>query len=131
MLISEFAKATGLTLDTIRFYIAKGLLKPDRSPKGGSNQYRLFKPEDVTTARMIRLQQTLGFTLAEILALNDEYRAGEHSSERTIEVLQLQIERLQQRKYALEVALSFLQRKVDWVKSGKAGPAPQMEDDRR
>ncbi|HIC2071361.1 TPA: MerR family DNA-binding transcriptional regulator, partial [Raoultella ornithinolytica] len=25
MLISEFAKATGMTVDTIRFYIAKGL----------------------------------------------------------------------------------------------------------
>lgn len=128
MLISEFARVTGLPVDTIRFYIAKGLLKPDRGLKGGSNPYQLFKPEDVTAARMIRLQQALGYTLGEILALNEEYRAGEHSPERTVEVLELQIERLKQRKEALDAALSFLRGKVDWIKSGKAGPAPQLED---
>ncbi|WP_244635916.1 MerR family transcriptional regulator [Chthonobacter albigriseus] len=90
--------------------------------------YQLFKPEDVITARMIRLQQTLGYTLGEILALNEEYRAGEHSSERTVEILQLQIGRLQQRKDALEAALTFLHRKVEWVKAGKTGPAPRLED---
>src|SRR5690606_15488590 len=128
MLISEFAEVTGLPVDTIRFYIAKGLLKPDRGLKGGSNPYHLFKPEDVTATRMIRLQQTLGYSLGEILALNDEYRAGEHSAERTIEVLQLQIERLQHRKEALDAALTFLHGKVDWIKSGKPGVAPSLED---
>ncbi len=128
MLISEFAKAAELPVDTIRFYIAKGLLKPDRGLKGGSNPYQLFKPEDVTAARMIRLQQTLGYTLGEILALNEEYGAGEHSSERTIEVLQLQIVRLQQRKAALDAALTFLHGKIDWIKSGKPGTAPRLED---
>ena len=77
---------------------------------------------------MIRLQQTLGFSLGEIRALNDEYRAGEHSSERTIDVLQSQIERLQQRKLALDAALSFLRGKVDWIKSGKPGDTPRLED---
>ncbi|KGF71314.1 MerR family transcriptional regulator [Hoeflea sp. BAL378] len=131
MLISEFAKATGLPVDTIRFYIAKGLLKPDRGLKGGSNPFQLFTPEEVTVARMIRLQQTLGYTLGEIRALNDEYRAGAHSPERTLEVLQLQIERLQHRKAALDAALTFLHGKVEWIRSGRTGPAPQMEDDQR
>jgi len=128
MLISEFAKAVELPVDTIRFYITKGLLKPERSLKGGSNPYQQFSAEDVTTAKMIRLQQTLGYSLAEIRALNDEYRAGKHSSERTIEVLQSQIERLQQRKAALDAALAFLVGKVDWIKSGKPGDSPRLED---
>ncbi|NVD41895.1 MerR family transcriptional regulator [Ensifer sp. HO-A22] len=128
MLISEFAKAAELPIDTIRFYIAKGLLKPDRSAKGGSNPYQIFKPEDVTAARMIRLQQTLGYSLGEILALNEEYRAGENSSERTIEVLQSQIERLEERRAALNAALSFLQGKVEWIKAGKPNEAPRLED---
>ncbi|GGH56228.1 MerR family transcriptional regulator [Frigidibacter albus] len=128
MLISEFARKAGLPVDTIRFYIAKGLLKPDRALKGGSNPYQLFKPEDVTAARMIKLQQKLGYTLGEILALNEEYRAGEHSSERTIEVIQLQIERLQHRKEAMDAALAFLLGKLDWIRSGKPGPAPRLED---
>ncbi len=128
MLISEFAKAAGLSVDTIRFYVAKGLLQPDRGLKGGSNAYQVFSQDDVTAARMIKLQQTLGYTLGEILALNEEYRAGGHSPERTIDVLQAQIERLRQRKEALETALNFLQDKVDWIRSGKPGNAPNLEN---
>jgi len=128
MLISEFARATDLPIDTIRFYISKGLLKPQRSAKGGSNPYQMFCSEDVTAARMIRLQQTLGYSLGEILALNEEYRVGEHSPERTIEVLQSQIERLEERKAALDAALSFLRGKVDWIKAGKPNDAPRLED---
>lgn len=128
MLISEFAKAAGLPIDTIRFYVAKGLLKPARSAKGGSNPYQLFKPDDVTAARMIRLQQSLGYSLGEILALNEEYRSGEHSPERTIEVLQAQIKRLEERRAVLDAALSFLRGKVDWIKAGKPEEAPHLED---
>jgi MerR family copper efflux transcriptional regulator len=128
MLISEFARAADLPVDTIRFYITKGLLKPARSAKGGSNPYQVFRREDVTTARMIRLQQTLGYSLGEILELNEEYRAGEHSPERTVEVLLLQIARLEERKAALDQALSFLRGKVDWIKAGKPEGAPRLED---
>jgi MerR family transcriptional regulator, copper efflux regulator len=131
MLISEFARTVELPVDTIRFYIAKGLLKPGRSVKGGSNPYQVFKREDVTAARMIRLQQTLGFTLGEIRDLNEEYLAGEPSTERTLEVLQSQIDRLQDRKLALDAALSFLHAKLDWIKSGKPGDAPLLEDYQR
>jgi DNA-binding transcriptional MerR regulator len=128
MLISEFAKVTGLPVDTIRFYISKGLLKPERSTRGGSNPYQIFRTEDVTAARMIRLQQTLGYSLREIQALNEEYRAGEHSSQRTIEVLQSQIARLTERKAALDAALSFLRGKVEWIRAGKSDDAPRPED---
>lgn len=128
MLISEFAKATELPVDTIRFYITKGLLKPERSVKGGSNPYQVFNPDDVTTARMIRLQQTLGYSLAEILALNEEYRAGAQSPEHTIKVLQTQIERLEERQAGVNAALSFLRGKVEWIKAGKPDDAPRLED---
>ncbi|GAB4063985.1 MerR family transcriptional regulator [Ancylobacter sonchi] len=128
MLISEFAKATGLPIDTIRFYISKGLLTPERSLKGGSRPYQTFKQEDVTAARMIRLQQTLGYSLGEILTLNQQYRAGETSPELTIEVLQMQIDRLEERKAALNAALSFLRGKVDWIRAGKPDDAPRLED---
>lgn len=128
MLISEFARTTGLPLDTIRFYIAKGLLRPGRGVKGGSNPYQVFSPDDVTTARMIRLQQNLGYSLGEIRALNDEYHAGEGSPERTVEILRSQIARLEERKAALDAALSFLHEKVAWIEAGKPDDAPGLED---
>ena len=40
MLISEFARAVDLPVDTIRFYISKGLLKPGRSLKGAPTPTR-------------------------------------------------------------------------------------------
>lgn len=125
MLISQFARETGLSVDTIRFYVNKGLLRPERSSKGGSNPYQLFTQDDVTAAQMIRLQQSLGYSLAEIRALADEYRQGAGSVERTAEILHSQIARLQERRRELDAALSFLTAKVEWVEAGKPGASPQ------
>ncbi|WHO40091.1 MerR family transcriptional regulator [Sphingobium sp. AP49] len=128
MMISQFSKATGLSADTIRFYIAKGLLTPQRSGKGGSNPYQLFGPDDVTAARMIRLQQFLGYSLREIAALNEEYLSGAGSDARTAEVLRQQIERLTERRSAIDSALEFLTGKLAWIEAGKPGDAPPLKD---
>lgn len=126
MLISQFAREAGLSVDTVRFYIAKGLLKPERSArKGGANPYQLFGADDVTAAQMIRLQQSLGYSLAEIGALAEEYRQGAGSPERTGEVLRKQIARLEERQRELDVALAFLKGKLEWVEAGQSGAAPQ------
>lgn len=126
MLISQFAKATGLSVDTVRFYIAKGLLKPERSArKGGTNPYHVFSAADVTAALMIRLQQSLGYSLAEIGTLAEEYRRGAGSPALTGEVLRRQIARLEERRRELDAALAFLQGKLEWVEAGQPGAAPQ------
>ncbi|GFE75788.1 hypothetical protein NTCA1_34370 [Novosphingobium sp. TCA1] len=126
MLISQFAKKVGLSVDTVRFYIAKGLLKPQRSArKGGANPYQVFSADDVTAAQMIRLQQSLGYSLAEIGVLAEEYRRGAGSPERTGEVLRKQIVRLEERQRELDTALAFLKGKLEWVEAGQPGSAPQ------
>ncbi|MDH1701839.1 MerR family transcriptional regulator [Comamonas terrigena] len=126
MLISEFASATGLSTETVRFYVGKGLLKPRRSTLGGSNPYQVFSTEDVTAVRMIQLQKSLGYSLSEIAALNREYRAGAKSVARTAEVLRNQIERLQEQRAQLDTALDFLTNKLTWIEGGKRGDAPQF-----
>ena len=128
MLISQFSRVTGLSPDTIRFYIGKGLLKPERSSKGGSSSYQIFGPHDVTTARMIRLQQSLGYSLREIAVLNEEYRRGASSPERTAQVLRLQIAKLEARRTDLDSALAFLYGKLEWIAAGKPGDAPEWQD---
>ncbi|MCO7633881.1 hypothetical protein NJF54_18820 [Pseudomonas guariconensis] len=77
---------------------------------------------------MIRLQQSLGYSLNEIADLNREYRSGARYPERTAEVLRLQIERLQAKKDRLDEALSFLQEKLEWVETGQRGDAPRFDD---
>jgi len=127
MLISEFSKATGLPADTIRFYVRKGLLRPERGSKGGANPYQIFHAGDVTTARMIRLQQALGYSLREIAALNAEYRTGAASPKRTAAILRRQIGRLEQKQADIETALKFLRGKLDWIAAGQPGPPPSLD----
>jgi DNA-binding transcriptional MerR regulator len=84
MLISKFARATGLTPDTIRFYVRRGLLKPLTGNKGGSNPYQVFTDEHVQMARTVRMGmvQSLGFSLREIAALNVGYQANDSGTRR-------------------------------------------------
>jgi len=66
MPIGKVAKATGLSIDAIRFYEKAGLLKePPRSHSG----YRLFGPEAVHDLQFIAQAQALGFSLREIREL--------------------------------------------------------------
>ena len=41
MLISEFARLTGLTRDTVRFYARLGILRPQTNGKGGRHPLML------------------------------------------------------------------------------------------
>ena len=62
--IGEVADRTGVTQRTLRFYEEKGLLNPPERMDGG---FRLYSERDIQRIEYIRrLQQFLGFTLAEI-----------------------------------------------------------------
>lgn len=60
------AAEAGVNLETLRYYERRGLLPaPDRSLGG----HRVYTPETVTTLRVIKAAQRLGFTLDEIVDL--------------------------------------------------------------
>ncbi len=69
--IGRLAKATGVNIDTIRFYERVRLMPaPARRPSG----YREYDAEAVRCLRFIRRAKHLGFTLteiAELLSLSD------------------------------------------------------------
>ena len=102
MLISEFACATGLSRDTVRFYVRRGLLAPLAGNKGGSNPYQVFTNEHVQMARTIRMAQSLGFSLREIAALNVEYQAKRITPSRGAEILRAQLVRLEEKAAHVE-----------------------------
>ncbi|MBT2444101.1 MerR family transcriptional regulator [Streptomyces sp. ISL-36] len=78
----EVADAAGVTLQTLRYYERRGLLaEPDRSPGG----HRLYREDAVTTLRVIKAAQRLGFTLAEVAELLE---AGRHRHGRPVAGLQ-------------------------------------------
>lgn len=63
MRVGELAKATGVSVQAIRFYERKGLLPP---PPRLSSGYRDYPAEMVSAVRLIKQMQGLGFTLREL-----------------------------------------------------------------
>jgi DNA-binding transcriptional MerR regulator len=68
----EVAKAAGVNLQTLRYYERRGLLAEPNRTLGG---HRLYPTEAVTTLRVIKAAQRLGFTLDEVA---DLLAAGRH-----------------------------------------------------
>lgn len=64
--IGRFAAATGVHVETIRYYQRRGLIPEPLRPQGGVRRY---SDEDVARLRFIKRAQAVGFTLAEIKAL--------------------------------------------------------------
>lgn len=124
MQIGAFARVTGLSPDTIRFYVKKGLLEPGTGSRGGRNPYQIFTAEHVQAARIIRMAQSLGMSLKEIAAINDEYRAGRITRERSIAIMAAQLGRLEEKKAELEIMASYLRAKLAWLEGGERGPEP-------
>jgi MerR family transcriptional regulator, copper efflux regulator len=128
MLISEFSRATGLSVDTIRFYIRRGLIQPKLGLKGGRNPYQKFEVEHVQAAKVIRLSQSLGFSLKEIAALANEYSSGNMTSARSRAIMINQLQRLEQKASEIETLISFVRRKIAWVDSRQTGEEPELVD---
>jgi MerR family transcriptional regulator, copper efflux regulator len=127
MLISEFAQVSGLTTDTVRFYIRRGLPKPETNGKGGRNPYKVFTTEHVRTARIIRMAQSLGMSLKEIAAISEEYsEGGGLSRERSIEMMGTQLGRLEQKAAELDAMAAYLRAKITRLESGGQGPEPSF-----
>lgn len=64
--IGEVARQTEVSVETVRFYEARGLISPSTRRASG---YREFDPEVVDQVRFIGRAQALGFSLTEIREL--------------------------------------------------------------
>jgi MerR family copper efflux transcriptional regulator len=128
MLVSEFARLTGLSPDTVRFYVRRGLLKPMISDKGGSNPYQIFTDEHVQMARLIRMAQSLGFSLREIAVINLEHQARRITPARSAEILRGQLARLEEKAAHVGGMISYIRAKLAWMEAGGKGPEPNFTD---
>lgn len=129
MLIGEFAKRAGLSQDTVRFYVRKGLLAPEKGIQGGRNPYQIFTERDVSTALMIRFAQSLGMPLKEIAEIASELAGVGLSAQREIEIIDTQVMRLERKAADLVRLLDYLRAKRDWMARGKPGDEPRFSED--
>ena len=128
MLISDFARLTGLTRDAVRFYSRLGLLRPQTNGKGGRHPYSVFTDEDVRAVEVIRISQSLGMSLKEIAAFNEERREGHLTSDRRVEIMSAQLVSLEAKATELEVMISYVRAKIHWLKRDQQGPEPDFEN---
>ena len=126
MLISEFGRAAGLSVDTVNFYVRRGLLAPTTNGKGNRNPYRSFSEADVVTARFIRFSQSIGLSLTEIAAINAERKRGSIKAVRSIEIMSSQLAELEKKLAEFNAMAIYLRRKIAWVKRGKKGSPPVL-----
>ncbi|NKN37294.1 MerR family transcriptional regulator [Agrobacterium sp. a22-2] len=129
MLIGEFAQRTGLSQDTVRFYVRNGLLTPQVGAKGGRNPYQMFTERDASTARMIRFAQSLGMSLKEIAEIATELQREGLSQAREVEIMEDQLVKLVQKAAELAELTDYLRAKRDWVARGKPGDEPRFTDE--
>lgn len=64
--IGKLAEASGVGVETIRFYQRSGLLPEPERPRSG---YREYTEDDARRIRFIKRAQTLGFSLEDIRGL--------------------------------------------------------------
>jgi MerR family copper efflux transcriptional regulator len=126
MLISEFGRVTGLPRDTVRFYARLGLLQPKTNGKGGRHPYSVFTDKDIQAAAVIRIAQSLGMSLKEIAAFNEERRKGHLTSERKVEIMSAQLVSLEAKATELEVMISYVRAKIDWLKGDQEAAEPDF-----
>ncbi len=127
MLISAFARAADLSPDTVRFYVKRGLLQPEAGRRGGANRYQEFSDADVATARLVRIAQSLGFTLSEIAGLIDELRRSGRDRARHIAILEERLAELTDKAARLDRMTAYLSAKIAWLKGGEKGLEPSLE----
>jgi MerR family transcriptional regulator, copper efflux regulator len=126
MLISQFARRAGLSTDTVRYYVRLGLLRPETNGKGGARPYQVFTAEHLLAARIIRTAQSLGMSLKEISAISQERRSGGMSKDRSVEVLRVQLARLESKADELAAMKVYLNAKIDWLNGDESGPPPDL-----
>lgn len=128
MQISDFAHVVGLSTDTVRFYIKKGLLKPEV----GLNRYHVFGADDVEAARLINVAQLLGLTIRELAVLRKERDSTGLGYGRLHEILAERLAALSEKANEINSLIDFVKKKMAWYQGGGQGPEPFLEQhDRR
>lgn len=76
MLINELSKRTGVSIHTLRYYENLGLFEGALNEKVKTNNYKNYDESHVEKIEIIREAQEVGFTLAEIKSLLNNWYSG-------------------------------------------------------
>lgn len=100
MYVTELAKKTGVSPDTVRYYSKIGLLNPSRNE---GNAYQLYGAGDARRLRFIRAAKSIGYSLADIRAFFDDAEHGESPCPRVRALIERNIAKTEARLAELTV----------------------------
>ena len=110
MTIGDLAKASGVHLETIRYYERIGLIrKPERTTSG----YRSYKAADLERLRFIRCARELGFGIEKVRALLTLQNGSKAPCEQVRGIAQEQIEAIDAKVARLLALRTILTQVVD------------------
>lgn len=123
MQVSQLAKKADVSADTVRFYTKEGLLRPQKSPDNGYQQY---SQNDYQRLMFARKARQLGFSLKEIQAILSQ--ADNHNSpcpmvrnlfEKHLHQVEQQIEELQSLRQRMLDAVGVWKEMPDGIPDGQ------------
>ncbi|WP_040983771.1 MerR family transcriptional regulator [Oceanobacillus jeddahense] len=110
--ISEFAKATGVSVRTLHYYDEKNILKPKRDEHTG---HRIYEKEDMIQLHKIMTMKFLGMSLDDI----KDYMQPDTFDLSFIDTLRLQESKLVKDREQIDIALEAIQRTVHLLENEK------------
>lgn len=125
--IGDVAAAAGVSVDALRFYERRGLLRPAGRRASG---YREYTPDTIRLVRFIRRAQALGFTLSEVeelVRLRERAWIGNGPAQvrEAVDAKVRDIDRRLRELHALRGALGKLITACDAACASPADPAAQ------
>lgn len=128
MLIGEFAKASGLTRDTIRFYERIGLIAATETRRG-SNRYKHYDSALLERMELVGKAKLLGFTLPEIGKLIRDWEGNRLSLNQKRAIIADKIRTIDERQNELRKVRLYLQEKLKSLSSkGINRRTPKLEN---
>lgn len=86
----------------------------------------VFSDKDIQAAEVVQILQSLGMSLKEFSAINEEHRNGELTCERSLEITRAQLVRLEAKATELERMIRYARAKSVWLTRGKQGRRPDF-----
>lgn len=130
MLIGEFAKATGLPRDTIRFYEKIGLIGATETRRG-ANRYKHYDRALLGRMELVRKAKLLGFGLTEIGKLIRAWESNKLSPKEKQRIVADKIVAVDQKLRELRQVRRYLAEKLAGLCGATPTPAKTRRADRR
>jgi MerR family copper efflux transcriptional regulator len=111
VLISEAARRAGVSRDTVRLYTRLGLVACGQR-QAGSRAYADYDEDSVELIRNIKVAQSIGFSLSELLPIATLYVAGQLDEDSQRALLEAKLADVEERQRKLAQMSDFLRAKL-------------------